>query len=572
MTGYEYRRTRTSRRGRRGGLSVKPPIINSAPPRIGGKTLDGRSRGARRADRIQRPYAPGGGGSRRGPRRRSTRSVGLVIGLMLAVLATGALGVFLFTRPASASIVASPADATITLADASGTGTLELEELEPGVYTVRVDRKGFQPLETSVEFKRGRRAKLEYALEPLPFPVAVTTHPEGASCTITTGDGQTLAGDAPFSAECKAGGCTLTLAMDGYNTYTREIFLDEAMELDLWLDPEGMVVHALNMFSTAGAPKAVAVTPDKSEVWATILNGPPSIEIFDPRTGKKLGGMDLGENGAVEVIFTDDGALAYASQMETAKVFEIDVASRTVLREFDTESAWTKVVELSPDGKTLYAANWSGNDVSEIDLTTGELRRRIPVSKTPRGLYATQDGLTLYVAGFDSGWLDRVDLVSGKVTAVFKDGGALRHIVADESTGRLYISDMSKDLIWVHDMATGSTTKLAEVDEKPNTIDLSPDGKVLFVSCRGENNPKSYYIPGPEWGSIVILDAATGAPLDAIVGGNQPTALDLSPDGTMLVFSDFLDNRLRVYEVPDYETLAAGGGGYYEAHLAAITK
>ncbi|MBN2822368.1 MAG: PEGA domain-containing protein [Coriobacteriia bacterium] len=564
MGEYEYRPRRNARRGRRNGFSSSPPTINSAPPKIGGRVASQ----SRKAPRIERPYTMG---ARPQKRRRSSGPGILFIGLLIFVLAA-VVGVFLLSRPASANILTYPADAIITFNGASATGELEALDLEPGSYTVLVERKGFQPLSTSVELKRGRRARLEYTLNPLPFPMTIATHPEGASCTITTADGETVTGDAPFSAECVAGAMTLTLTLDGYNTYTREIFLDEDLNLDLWLDPEGMVVHALNMFSTAGAPKAVAITPDKTEAWATILNGPPSIEIFDPLTGKKLDGIDLGTDGAVEVVFSDDGTKAYASQMETAKVFEIDVATRTVLREFDTESAWTKVVELSPDGKTLFAANWSGNDVSEIDLNTGELRRRIPVSKTPRGLYASESGTSLYVAGFDSGWLERVDLVSGDVTAVFKDGGALRHLVADEATGRLYVSDMSKDLIWVHDMKTGETTKLADVDEKPNTIDLSPDGKVLFVSCRGENNAKSYYIPGPEWGSIVILDAMSGEPLDAIVGGNQPTALDLSPDGTMLMFSDFLDDRLRAYEVPGYETFLAGGGGYYEAHLAAIKK
>jgi hypothetical protein len=36
--------------------------------------------------------------------------------------------------------------------------------------------------------------------------------------------------------------------------------------------------------------------------------------------------------------------------------------------------------------------------------------------------------------------------------------------------------------------------------DRGNTMDLSPDGKVLYVSNRGENNPRSCYIPGPEWG------------------------------------------------------------------------
>jgi DNA-binding beta-propeller fold protein YncE len=121
-------------------------------------------------------------------------------------------------------------------------------------------------------------------------------------------------------------------------------------------------------------------------------------------------------------------------------------------------------------------------------------------------------------------------------------------------------------------MKTGTTTKFVDVDEKPNTIDLTPDGKMLFVSCRGENNEKSYYIPGPEWGSILVFDTATGKPLDALIAGNQPTALDVSDDGKLLIFSDFLDNRLRVYEIPSYETFLEGGGGRYEAHFAEIAK
>jgi len=120
---------------------------------------------------------------------------------------------------------------------------------------------------------------------------------------------------------------------------------------------------------------------------------------------------------------------------------------------------------------------------------------------------------------------------------------------------------MSKDVVWACDMKTLQVTKFCDTDEKPNTIELSPDGKVLFISNRGENNPVSYYIPGYEWGTILLMSTSDGHPLDAIVGGNQCTALDVSADGRTLVFSDFLDDRLRVYSVPDYATLAAGNGG-----------
>lgn len=497
----------------------------------------------------------------------------LLFGALVLFAFAAAVPVFLLTRPASATISATPDDALILFnGSVAGTGTLTVEDLEPGSYTVQIERTGFEPVSRTEELRRGRRSQLEYALEPLPQQVTIVTHPAGASCTLRLADGKELTGASPFSAEVLSGAVAVVIEQDGYNTFEREYFVDAPLDLEYYLDPEGQVLHGLGLITTLGAPKGVSVTHDGSEAWTSILDGPPSIQIFNPRTGALLGGVDIGEHGAVEVIFNKAGTLAYTSQMETAKCFEIDVKTRQVVREFDTASAWTKWVELSPDETMLYASNWSGDDVSVIDLATGKLVKRVGVSDTPRGMYATDDGKWLYVAGFDSGDLERIDLATGAVTPLFTDGGALRHIVADEKTQRLFISDMNKDVVWVHDMRSGATTKFVDVDEKPNTIDLTPDGRMLFVSCRGENNPKSYYIPGPEWGSILVFDTTNGRPLDALIAGNQPTALDVSDDGKLLIFSDFLDNRLRVYEIPPYETFAKAGGGRFEAHKAEIAK
>ena len=147
------------------------------------------------------------------------------------------------------------------------------------------------------------------------------------------------------------------------------------------------------------------------------------------------------------------------------------------------------------------------------------------------------------MAGYDNGELASIDLRSGKQTILLRTGGALRHLVGDGR--RLYASDMGTASIYVVDLASSRAQRLTTVDDHPNTIDLSPDGRVLYVSCRGRNNPKSYYIPGPEWGSVVVLDARTGRPLDAVVAGNQTTGLDVSEDGGLLAISDFLDNRIR---------------------------
>jgi len=337
----------------------------------------------------------------------------------------------------------------------------------------------------------------------------------------------------------------------------------------------GQLLKRVRLFATVPAPKGLAITPDNKEVWVTALVTRPSIGIYSPRTGKRRGQVNLGSNGAVEVIFNRAGTKAYASQMQTHRVYEIDVAHRRVLRRFNTGSPWTKVILLSPDEKRLYAANWSGDDVSVISLRSGKLLRRFETADTPRGLYITPDGKKLYVACFgeqtSKGVIQVFNLKTGRGKTIGK-GRAMRHMVADEANQRLFTSDLGANCVWVTDMRTDKTTLFAKTDHAPNTIDISPDGRVLFVSNRGLNNPVSYSLRGPEWGSILLFDTETGKPLDAIIGGNQCTALDVSPDGTLLAFSDFLDGRLRVYKVPPTDVLLDGKGGAYRWHLRKVRK
>lgn len=339
-------------------------------------------------------------------------------------------------------------------------------------------------------------------------------------------------------------------------------------------DPPGQLVHHLFNINFVPSPKAAAITPDGKEIWATLLlNSKRGVAVFNSQTGEKIKDINLADGGGVEIIFSRDGNKVYVSQMETAQVFEIDTRTKTVLRTFNTGSAWTKILELSADGSALFASNWVGNDVSEINLQTGELVRLIPTVKTPRGLYAASDGNYLYVAGFDSGELQKIDLKTGQGKIIYKSGGAMRHLVADEARGVLFISDMGKNVIWQVSLADDSVKKFAETDFNPNTLVLSPDKKVLFVSCRGINySAENYSVPGPEWGSVLLFDAVNGKMLDAVIGGNQPTALALSPDSKTLVFSDFLDTRLEVFEVPSYAVLAEGNGGRSNVYKAELKK
>src|SRR3989344_4430843 len=334
------------------------------------------------------------------------------------------------------------------------------------------------------------------------------------------------------------------------------------------------LVRHLYDISKIPHPKAVAFSPRGGEIWTTsLLNNKSGVSIFDSLTGKKIKDINLNKSGGVEIIFSNDSTKAYISQMETAKIFEVATATKEILRTFNTGGTWTKILALSNDGEKLFASNWVSNNVSEINIENGKLIRKIKTVKTPRGLYPTKDGRYLYVAGFDKGEIQKIDLKTGLGKIIFKSGGAMRHIVADEEKNILYISDMGKNMIWKLNLLNDEVISFAKTDSHPNTVALSPDKKILFVSNRGKNfSATNYSRPGPEWGSVLLFETNTGRLLDAIIGGNQPTALSLSPDGEKLVFSNFLDAKLEIWGIPPSEILTANQSTFSKNYKKYIRK
>lgn len=384
----------------------------------------------------------------------------------------------------------------------------------------------------------------------------VSIVPAPASAETTAGPRLPGAGPAPTSVAPPA--APLTAAAPGV--------------LPPWPVPaNGQLHRKLAETRTGPSPKQVAFTPDGTELWVPLL-GAVGIDVYRVPTLERIARLPLGTKGGVEVIFNRSGTRAYVSQMHTATVYEIDRVAKRVLRILPTKGTWTKVLALSPDELTLYAANWVSNDISVIDLATATVKTKIPTVRTPRGLVVMPSGTELYVAGFEDGNVVRVDLATGAQTELIKTGGAMRHLTLDETANVLYADDMGRDNLVAFDLNKGTHRVLSLTDSHPNTIALNPSKRFLYVSNRGQNGGDGYYLPGPDWGSVLVMDTTTGAVVDALIGGNQTTGLDVSPDGRYLAFTDFLDGRLQLYEIPPEPVLAASTGLRATTYKAELLK
>jgi YVTN family beta-propeller protein len=464
------------------------------------------------------------------------------------------------SRTVIVSIQTNPTDATVTVTNEMGDSATWKQgenEVKKGNWTIQVQKKGWEPFEHNVTIDITKELTVE--LKSKIHKLKIETHPKEAQLQVWKNEKVIFEGQSPVEFKAQTGDLTIKSSW-GKNKYKEHQFLlNEDSNQFICHDYPHQMLHCQRTIRVGPAPKAVAFSPDGTQIWTALLSRPPSVEAYDVKTGEQIASIDLLEDGATELEFSADGSVIWASQMQSHSVFEIDTKTFDVLRQMSSKSTWTKVIEKSIDGKHIYVSNWVGDSVSEIELATGKVTRKFKTHDTPRGLWASGDGKYLYVGSFDKGTVQQFDLQDGSAKTVFSGAGSARHLVADETRNRMYISDLKRNNIWVLNLVTLEKKKLLQVDRNPNTIALSPDGRILFVSCRGRSHPDGYIKRSPEYGTVFVIDAVEGTVLDVVVGGTQPTGLSLSPDGRTLAFSDFQDRRVQLYSVPSTVELIQRG-------------
>jgi YVTN family beta-propeller protein len=331
-------------------------------------------------------------------------------------------------------------------------------------------------------------------------------------------------------------------------TVTKNIYLEEKLERSdsrLVLAGETLTGHQ---------PKSVMFTRDGKRLVVPIL-GETGVDIipFDTLAPKRRitltpPGKDF--RGYVEPALVRSRNEIWISQMGTNLIHILRGDDPEYVESISPGGRWPKVITISPDEKTAFVSNWLSLDVSVIDIASRKLLRRVPVSGIPRGMAATADGKYLYVCIYSSGNIDKIDLESFKVAATLPFGrGAARHIVLDEARGLGYVSDMATGKVTSFTLADDKIRRRVWAGYNLNTLAISGDGRFLFVSSRGVNNAETYLKKGPDFGKVTVIDTAEMKVIDWVWGRNQCTGLCVSPDDKYIVFTDFLDANVEVYDI-----------------------
>lgn len=345
---------------------------------------------------------------------------------------------------------------------------------------------------------------------------------------------------------------TLTLINKGYDSiiYNTERYHKENLPVFIF-DKEDQTHHFSNYIKTGKQPKSVTFL-DSLHVSVPLLHD-NGINIINIATGEVKRVQPpykwARKKGFVETLVIEERREFWVSQMFANAIHVFDLDTYDFKQTITINGKWPKTLEFDPFRNCVYTGNWRSKDISVIDLKSKKDIYSFKLDQIPRGLSLTPDGNFLYVCQFSDSDMLKIDLNKNEPVNRFGEVGSKRHVVITKDGKRLYVSDLGAMKIEVYNTKNDSFIKKIKVFDKPNTIVLSHDENYLYVSCRGPNNPTlGYTKKGLEMGRIYLINTKTLTVEDFWEGGNQPTGLDISPDGKHIVLSDFLDDVLRVYK------------------------
>ena len=137
----------------------------------------------------------------------------------------------------------------------------------------------------------------------------------------------------------------------------------------------------------------------------------------------------------------------------------------------------------STDGKTLYIACATANQVAVFDVPSQKVVATVPVKASPSGLALAPDGARLYVTcAAPQGTVEIIELAKRKVTDSIAVGHTPTAPVLSADGRTLYVCNRFDNEAAVIDLAAKKMIRQIPVSREPVSAALTKDGKFLLVA------------------------------------------------------------------------------------------
>jgi YVTN family beta-propeller protein len=213
----------------------------------------------------------------------------------------------------------------------------------------------------------------------------------------------------------------------------------------------------------------------------------------------------------------------------------------------------------APSAPVVYVTDEEGGFVVAVDPVRAEVIARIAVGKRPRGTKVSRDGSRLFVAlsgsprggpGIDESHLpppDRsadgigvVDLATRKLAVTFQSGQDPETFDVSPDGKTLFVSNEETAEMTALDTSSGAIRGKASVGHEPEGVTVRPDGKVVFVTSEQD-------------GEVTAVDAGALIVLAQIPTGRRPRSVAFARDGVTAFVTNEFDGTLTVFDAVTFK-------------------
>src|SRR3982751_1046507 len=235
----------------------------------------------------------------------------------------------------------------------------------------------------------------------------------------------------------------------------------------------------------------------------------PALSIFDTRSQQIVNRVEV-EHTWLGLVWHPDGKRLYASGSSENAIYEftfqggrltaagtlsLGPAERHPGRDVIENAGFVAGLEISGDGRMLYAAKLYGQKIRAIDLAQRKIVATADLPAEPYTCILSNDGDTLFVSLWGGAKVMMLAPWSRETIGEIVVGEHPNAMAASSDGLRLFVACANTNAVWVIDLQKRVATEQisvalgveAPVGSTPNSVAISPNGRTLLVA-NADNN------------------------------------------------------------------------------------
>ncbi len=294
--------------------------------------------------------------------------------------------------------------------------------------------------------------------------------------------------------------------------------------------------HVVKGIAVSPGPRQLVLRPQTHEVYVSGNSGMidvieyPALQVtrsFKPVHGGALQGLVFSPDGAHAYVLETSSGLAGGDGIYFVECPAGDKISRLLVPGHITALA------LTPDGKTLVAADSGAHKLLFVDAKSGKYSASVETGKSPASLAIVPDSSKVFVADRGEQKVSSVDVGSRQLLSNLEVGVTPSSLLVKPDGGEIFVLSGTSATLVIVDAFHDNVEQNLTTGRNPVAAVIRRDQSILYIANSGD-------------GSVSMFSVEDRTSMGSVHVGTSPRAMALTPDERFLAVADGAASSLAV--------------------------